>query len=250
MEIEQAQKILDLPPEADLNQVKKAYRKLAFRFHPDLNPDKPDAVSRFQEINKAYILLKQVSSAENKGPEPHPESAREKPGKKDKARKEKSTSDYGYARGKHRQKFHFRQEEVLRDILNDPFAKKVFEDIFERVKKNKGPGTEIAPSKKSLSLQWGERRLEMDLSHGFFGGIKKWLSSQLDDEQTVYLSPQKMLPGSKIHIQIGRRLGGETKSITVNIPSDYVAGRPLRLKKLGRSLGPWKGDLYLRLLAR
>jgi molecular chaperone DnaJ len=90
----------------------------------------------------------------------------------------------------------------------------------------------------------------MDLSHGFFGGIKKWFSSQLDDEQTVYLSPQKMLPGSKLHIQIGRRLGGGNKTVTVTIPFDYVAGRPLRLKKLGRSLGPWKGDLYLRLLAR
>jgi molecular chaperone DnaJ len=109
MEIEKAQKILELPPEADLKQVKKAYRRLAFKFHPDLNPDKPDAVSRFQEINKAYILLKQVSSTENKGPEPPPESAREKPGKKERSRKQETASDSGYARGKHRQKFHFRQ---------------------------------------------------------------------------------------------------------------------------------------------
>ncbi len=35
---------------------------------------------------------------------------------------------------------------------------------------------------------------------------------------------------------------------SVNLSQDYVVGRPVGLRGLGRKLGPWKGDLYLRLL--
>jgi DnaJ-class molecular chaperone len=37
--------------------IRKAYRKLAKRHHPDLNPDKPDAMERFKAINAANQLL-------------------------------------------------------------------------------------------------------------------------------------------------------------------------------------------------
>jgi len=40
--------------EADL---KKAYRKLALEYHPDRNPDDPDAEDRFKEISEAYAVL-------------------------------------------------------------------------------------------------------------------------------------------------------------------------------------------------
>lgn len=251
MEIKQAYKILGIPADAQLDQVKKAYRQKAFQYHPDLNPDKPEAVAKFQQINRAYVLLKEVS-LEKPGFGPRQSKTtgaqNRKQSKKEKSRQEKDAS--GFQRGAHRQRFHYQQEEVLRDILNDPFAKKVFEDIFVRVKKQKTTGLELAEKKKQFSLQWGERRLDLDLSHGIFGGLKKWFSSQLDDEQTVYLTPHKMLPGSEIRIRIGRKLGNKSQTINVTIPQDYVAGRPIRLKKLGRSLGPWQGDLYLRLLAR
>jgi DnaJ-class molecular chaperone len=37
--------------------IRKAYRKLAKRFHPDLNPDKPEAAERFKAINAANQIL-------------------------------------------------------------------------------------------------------------------------------------------------------------------------------------------------
>lgn len=37
--------------------IKQAYRKLAMRFHPDRNPENPDAEERFQSIKEAYEIL-------------------------------------------------------------------------------------------------------------------------------------------------------------------------------------------------
>src|SRR6478752_4909051 len=37
--------------------IRSAYRKLAKRYHPDVNPGKPEAAERFKEISAAYDLL-------------------------------------------------------------------------------------------------------------------------------------------------------------------------------------------------
>ncbi|POI18512.1 hypothetical protein CIB84_017746, partial [Bambusicola thoracicus] len=38
-------------------EIKRAYRKLALRYHPDKNPDDPAAAERFKEINSAHAIL-------------------------------------------------------------------------------------------------------------------------------------------------------------------------------------------------
>jgi molecular chaperone DnaJ len=43
---------------APAEALKTAYRKMAMQFHPDRNPDDPDAEVRFKEINEAYDVLK------------------------------------------------------------------------------------------------------------------------------------------------------------------------------------------------
>ena len=40
--------------EADL---KKAYRKLAKQYHPDMNPNNQEAEAKFKEVNEAYAVL-------------------------------------------------------------------------------------------------------------------------------------------------------------------------------------------------
>jgi len=49
--------ILGLGPTASLPEVKRAYRRLARRFHPDINPGDHDAAERFKEILSAYETL-------------------------------------------------------------------------------------------------------------------------------------------------------------------------------------------------
>ena len=49
--------ILGVQRTADEAAIRAAYRKLAKKHHPDVNPDKPDAATRFGEISSAYDLL-------------------------------------------------------------------------------------------------------------------------------------------------------------------------------------------------
>ena len=48
--------VLGVAPNASDDEIKKVYRSLAMRFHPDRNPE-PGAAARFQAIAKAYEVL-------------------------------------------------------------------------------------------------------------------------------------------------------------------------------------------------
>lgn len=49
--------ILGVERKATADDIKKAYRKLARKFHPDVNPNNPEAHSKFQQINEANEVL-------------------------------------------------------------------------------------------------------------------------------------------------------------------------------------------------
>ena len=53
----EAAEVLGVAPGADAEAVRKRYRELAMRFHPDLNPDDPQADQRMAELNRARDLL-------------------------------------------------------------------------------------------------------------------------------------------------------------------------------------------------
>ena len=266
MNVKESYQILRLKKGADLEQVKTSFRHLAFELHPDLNQDNPHAARQFQRLNEAYVLLRETlqndpPDARAKGPRPRKEK-KEKPAtdkgrgapgkaekktreKKEPPKKDKASSDTGTG-------FYFRKEEVLQNILKDPFARKVYEDIYNQIREG-GARLKDVPrvvKKQNLNVRLGERSLNLNLSGGFFNGVKSWFKGQMDDEKTVYLAPSQLLPGSIIRLQIKQAFTNKSISVEVPLPMDYVIGRPIKLKGLGRRIGPLKGDLYLRLLAK
>ncbi|MFW6131184.1 MAG: molecular chaperone DnaJ [Candidatus Aminicenantaceae bacterium] len=50
-------KILGVDRKASVSDIKKAYRKLARKYHPDLNPGDKEAEAKFKEIQEAYSVL-------------------------------------------------------------------------------------------------------------------------------------------------------------------------------------------------
>ncbi|MDH3815788.1 MAG: DnaJ domain-containing protein, partial [Acidobacteriota bacterium] len=49
-------KVLGIERSASAAEIKKAYRKLARKFHPDVNPDNVEAEQKFKEIQEAYAV--------------------------------------------------------------------------------------------------------------------------------------------------------------------------------------------------
>ena len=51
-------KVLGVSPDASDEEIKRAYRRLAKKYHPDLNPGDEEAARKMQEINAAYEQIK------------------------------------------------------------------------------------------------------------------------------------------------------------------------------------------------
>ena len=49
---------LEVSRDASSNELKKAFKKKAMKYHPDRNPDDKSAENKFKEVNEAYDVLK------------------------------------------------------------------------------------------------------------------------------------------------------------------------------------------------
>ncbi|ADU62390.1 MAG: DnaJ domain-containing protein [Pseudodesulfovibrio sp.] len=261
MTLQECYRILKLDAGAELGAVKSAFRRLAFAHHPDLN-SAPGASEKFREINEAYVTAKKLLENGNGGQsattgqgtgEDEPTRASRAQGARAYSRQQREkpqAADKNSARSR-QQHFYYREEEVLKTILNDPFARKVFEDIYSQIRKDqpgyKGP---LELKKRKLELHLGNRTIGFDFAKGLGGSVKSWFKGQMDHEQTVFFPAMNLIPGRKVRITVEQTFSDGPKTIEVTLPPDFVVGRPIRLKGLGRKLGPLAGDLLLRILAR
>lgn len=310
--------LLDLPKDANLEDVKRAYRRRAFELHPDLNPHDPQAGQQFQRLNEAYVILSRVLARDDAESAKDAERAAKRKREAEKQAEKQDTSqqstqntraDAGtkaqqtqsdqsagqstnadakqdasqhtntgqpgagktsaqgtqeeqaasdetedHWRKRSAQSAYASQENVLSDILSDPFARRVFEDIYSEVNKKQSSGASPRPKPspaqpKSVPLGHGENSFS-DLTHGLTGVLRNWLRSQIDEIQTMRFPMAHLFPGARLRFQIRRGISNELSTVEITLPKDFVIGKPVRLRGLGRRVGPWQGDLYLKLLVR
>ena len=160
----------------------------------------------------------------------------------------------------------YSEHDVLRDLLTDPFARRVFEDIYSELNRlhqaeappprQDEPAPEqpkakpAAAEKRNVKLHqsnlaWGTPKWNKDHSKGVTGMVKGWLRRQIDEEQSLTLPSANLAPGKRIRLQIRQALSGELKTVEITLPPDFAVGKPIRLRGLGKRVGPWQGDLYL-----
>lgn len=213
-------KILGVSKNASKEDIKKAYRSLARKYHPDLNPDDKMAEEKFKELQEAHEVL---SDEEKRKTYDMFGSAEFRPGGQTTWRRagDPGGSSYQYT---YSSKDFPGFEDIFKDIFGfrgDPRARRgtgrgaggTFRDIFTYASREK-------PTKgKDLEYQ-----IEIDFNTAIKGGVRD-----------ISISRQKL--NNVI-----------TEKLSVKIPPGVATGSKIRVQGKGESGGRGeKGDLYLRI---
>ncbi|MCC0178383.1 J domain-containing protein [Waterburya agarophytonicola K14] len=205
-------KILGVSKSASPEEIKKAYRKLARKYHPDLNQGDKQAEQRFKEVNEAQEVL----------------SDPEKRAKYDQYGQYWQQAAAGTPPGAG-MGADFSQYAGFDDFINELLGR------FGGMSGGMGTGS------KTYSYRTG--------SPGGFGGFESAFGGGFsnmpvaDSEAAITLTFSEAFHGSQQHLQ----LNGET--IKVRIPPGAKPGTRIRLKGKGQP-NPYsqqRGDLYLKV---
>jgi curved DNA-binding protein len=208
-------KILGVEKTASAAEIKKAYRKLALKYHPDKNPDNKEAEAKFKEISEAYAVLSD-----------------------EKKRQEYDT--YGSSGFQQR----YSQEDIFRGFdLNDILNQFGFGGGGGRTTfRFGGQGGGGSPfdffSQGTGGTQGGG-------CGG--GGCRPQPVKGQDQTYELAITLEDVLHGAEKNISLRR--DGETRNIAVKIPKGIESGKRLRLSGKGApsSSGGPPGDLYLKV---
>lgn len=204
--------ILGLSRSASPEEIKKAYRKLAMKFHPDRNKGDKSAEARFKEISEAYAVLSNPD-------------------------KKKQYDMFG-AEGFERR---FSQEDIFRDFdFGSIFKEFGFgggrgSNIFGRAFGGEGGGPRFAGRGSSFGSQF----------NGFDTGSYPTKGADLIYELSLTLEEAAATSNRTISYQVE----GRQETVSVKVPAGVSTGKKLRLPGKGHPgpRGGPKGDLYIQI---
>lgn len=206
-------KILGVSKNATEKEIRQAYRKLARKYHPDVNPDNKDAEEKFKEVNEANEVLSDP----------------------EKRKKYDELSDYyqrygrapgaespGWAEGGRQYQYRTVNEEDLRDIFGDQSP---FSDFFETFF-----GSDFSP---------GTGRGAPTTSRG-----RARATRGQDIESPVEVTLAEAYKGATRVFELAHT-DGSTRRLEVKIPAGVDDGSRIRIPGQGAQGPAGRGDLYL-----
>ncbi|MBL6448861.1 J domain-containing protein [Fulvivirga sp. 29W222] len=282
MEYKDYYKILEVDKTASANDVKKAYRKLAVKYHPDKNPDNKVAEEKFKEIGEAYEVLKDPEKRKKYDQLGSNWRHFQQSGGHD------SDFDWSrYASGQQGQGYSYYQGDP-----NDIFGNTDFSDFFETIFGGSSRATGGKRRHRTPAGQDLHADLHISLEDAFHGGPKTFsinsekirikLKPGVNDGQTLRLKgkgasivpngprgdlylkiiinphPLYQRKGNDLYHDLAvdiytAILGGKATvrtlhgAVNITIPAGTANGKVLRIKSKGMPTGKTYGDLYLTI---
>jgi len=256
---------LGVSEDASQEDIKRAFRKLAFKYHPDTNPgNEEQAAERFKEINEAYGVLGDES----------------KKRQYDFARRWQFAG-VGYDTGY--KGFQYSQQDIFRDVFSnqamfdelsrmfsqaglrfDPdFLNRVFFEgrgfmfqffatpggVGQRTYQQGYPYTKVSTYKPGLverlfskvAVKVGKYALRKLFGFEYESPLKQELDQHIELEIPL---AEAACGGER---QVTYERGGRMKKLMVKIPPGVKPGTKIRLKGMGVKQGRKSGDLYLHI---
>jgi len=206
-------KILGVDKKATADDIKRAYRKLARKYHPDANPNDSGSEEKFKEIGEAYEVLKDPEKRQRY--DQLGANWKQYAGAGPGGGRQSYTYDFG-GRG-----FNF-------EDLGSGFS-----DFFEMFF---GSGADQRFSNFNFGGNFGQN----------FGGARAGTAQKGQDLQSsIEISLREAYAGTKRSLRFQKN--GKTRTVTVKVPPGIKDGGKIRLPGEGTSApgGGQAGDLYL-----
>jgi len=206
--------ILGVSKSASAEEIKKAYRKLALKYHPDRNKGDKESEARFKDISEAYAVLSDTE-------------------------KRKQYDMFG-AEGFQRR---YTQEDIFRDV---DFGS-IFREFGFGGGRGQGIFSQIFGGPGQSSFRSGGS--PQGTPFGDFRGRPQGMKGQdLIYELTLTLEEASQMTSKVIAFQIN----GQKQSVAVKTPAGISTGKKLRIPGKGQpgQIGGPTGDLYIKIKVR